>query len=106
MRDARKREQEEKASSSSKKAAAAKGGDPPPKEWTREELTVLAKSVVRYPAGFSNRWGMVAAYLNDQLKPTESLTADECMVGAHKAAKASGATSSAAGGGAAMDSSA
>ena len=55
-------------------------------------LAVLTKSQRRYPVGFTvndnanklTRWHMITYYMNDQIKPDESFTMEECLVAAHK----------------------
>lgn len=97
VKEVKKREAEESARSSKKSGGAAKAYDvPPPREWSADELSALAKSVVRYPAGFANRWYMVSAYLNDLIKPAEMYTPDDVMVAAHQAAVAAGTAGGAA----------
>lgn len=49
------------------------------KEWTRDELSMLAKSVARYPPGTPNRWQTITNYMNVQLKPAQSYTQDELL---------------------------
>ena len=57
------------------------------REWTRDNLSMLAKAVAKYPAGFSNRWGCVANFMNDSLHPNSPYTQDECIKVAFNAAK-------------------
>eukprot|EP01035_Chromulina_nebulosa_P018460 gene18460-24169_t len=57
------------------------------REWTRDYLSHLAKAVAKFPAGLGNRWGCVANYMNDAIKPMELFTEDECIKVAFKAAK-------------------
>lgn len=76
IKDAKKRETEEKN--------AKKLPSTTPREWSKEALSVLSTSVLRYPAGTANRWAMVAYYLTDKLKPEDSFTTDESMIAAHQ----------------------
>jgi DnaJ family protein C protein 2 len=80
-REAKKREAEDKAAAErrNKKTAAA----PTEREWSRDELSMLSKSVARYPAGVPNRWQSITNYMNVQLKPTESYSQDELLRAAY-----------------------
>ncbi len=86
-REARKREAEDKAAADKKKSGG-KGGDAPAaeREWTRDELSMLSKSVARYPAGSPNRWQSITNYMNVQVKPVVSYTQDELLRTAFKLA--------------------
>jgi len=65
-------------------SAAATG--PVEREWAREQLSILARAVQRYPAGFANRWGSVTTYLNGLVKPAEPFTESEILRTAYKLA--------------------
>ena len=56
-------------------AAAAKKEVP----WTEEELGVLAKAVVRFPAGTQKRWQCIADYINHLMKLDHLRTKEECI---------------------------
>lgn len=57
---------------------------PYPREWPQKSCTVISKSLLRYPAGFQNRWQMITYYINDQLDPVDLYTLEDCLVAAHK----------------------
>lgn len=86
VKEARKLELESACSTPKKNAAASKI-ELPPREWSRDALSLLAKSIIRYPAGFANRWSMITCYLNDQLKPEVPFTTDELLTAAYNASK-------------------
>ena len=77
-KEAKKREAEDKATAEKK---GKKGADVVvvEREWSREELSTLAKSVSRYPAGSANRWVSITNYMNVQLKPTASYSQEELL---------------------------
>ncbi|GAB5035564.1 dnaj homolog subfamily c member 2 isoform x1 [Nannochloropsis oceanica] len=56
-------------------AAAAKKEVP----WTEDELGVLAKAVVRFPAGTQKRWQCIAEYINHMLKLDHLRSKEECI---------------------------
>lgn len=76
IKDAKKRESDEK---NTKKVPSTA-----PRVWSKESLSVLNTSMLRYPAGTANRWTMVSYYLTDKLKPDESFSVDEAMIAAHQ----------------------
>lgn len=47
--------------------------------WTPDELSMLAKAVVRFPAGTQKRWLCIADYINQQLRLTILKTKEECI---------------------------
>ena len=53
------------------------------REWTKDELSMLAKGMAKYPPGRRQRWAEIAKYLNDQLKPVFKFGEDECMRAVH-----------------------
>lgn len=73
-REAKKRESEEKAA-----AERRSKGHVQEREWTRNEFSMLAKGIARYPAGTPNRWTVVTNYMNVQLKPAEVYHQDELI---------------------------
>lgn len=78
-KEAKKREAADKIAAEKKK----KNTVPVEREWTRDELSMLSKSVSRYPAGSQNRWVSITNYMNVQMKPTESYTQDELLRAAY-----------------------
>jgi DnaJ family protein C protein 2 len=81
-REAKKREADDKSSSEKSK----KGQPVVEREWTRDILSMLSKSVARYPPGSPNRWQSITNYMNVQLKPTVSFTQDELLRAAYNLA--------------------
>lgn len=77
-KEAKKREADDKAAAEKK---GKKGAEVAPveREWAREELSMLAKSVSRYPAGSANRWVSITNYMNVQIKPAVSYTQEELL---------------------------
>ena len=67
------------------------------REWSKDMLTTLTKSQLRYPPGTANRWVMITNYLNDKLSPADTFHIDEVIVAAHKAALAHAPTAAAGG---------
>jgi DnaJ family protein C protein 2 len=61
------------------KPAAGAAGACAEKEWTRDELSMLAKSVARYPPGTPNRWQTITNFMNVQMKPAQSYNQDELL---------------------------
>lgn len=80
-REAKKREADDKAAAERRnKKSTAPAAD---REWSRDALSMLSKSVARYPAGVPTRWQSITNYMNVQLKPTESYTQDELLRAAY-----------------------
>ncbi|KAJ8600714.1 hypothetical protein CTAYLR_003924 [Chrysophaeum taylorii] len=52
--------------------------------WSDEELSMLAKSIKRFPAGARQRWDGIADYLSTQLKLETPRTKDECISKYHE----------------------
>lgn len=50
-----------------------------PKEWTKEELSALAKGVKKYPPGGANRWDQIAHFLNNLCRQPDPRTKEECI---------------------------
>jgi DnaJ homolog subfamily C member 2 len=55
------------------------------REWSREELSTLAKAIGKFPGGTKQRWKIVCTYMNDLLKPDIPFEMDECMKATHNA---------------------
>jgi DnaJ homolog subfamily C member 2 len=55
------------------------------REWSREELSTLAKAIGKFPGGTKQRWKVVCTYMNDLLKPHTPFEMDECMKATHNA---------------------
>jgi DnaJ family protein C protein 2 len=55
------------------------------REWTRDDLSMLSKCLVRFPAGIQNRWETISNYMNLQLKPVRPFDKNECMKSAQNA---------------------
>ena len=72
---ARKAAAERKAAEA--KAAAEKAAKL--SRWEPEELSMLAKAVRKFPSGSQNRWGIIANYVNTQLKLKVEKTKEECL---------------------------
>lgn len=77
-REAKKRESEVVADRRPKKGAV-----PAERTWTRDDYSMLAKCVARYPPGSPTRWVSITNYMNVQLKPTELYTQDELIRAAY-----------------------
>jgi DnaJ homolog subfamily C member 2 len=61
-------------------AAAAKEAKAAKKiPFSKEELSILAKGVKKYPAGGSNRWDQIAQYINNVCRPDIPRTKEECI---------------------------
>ncbi len=58
---------------------AAKKAKKAPKEWSKEELSTLAKAVKKYPSGGANRWDAIALYINNLLKLADPRSKEECI---------------------------
>lgn len=82
-REAKKREAEDKAAADRKNNNKKAGAVPAEREWTRDEYSMLAKCVQRYPPGSQNRWVSITNYMNVQMKPTESYKEDELIRAAY-----------------------
>ncbi|EWM25696.1 subfamily c member 2 protein [Nannochloropsis gaditana] len=82
-REAKREEETSKAASGLAHASAEKDGgeESSPKEaaWTEEELGVLAKAVVRFPAGTQKRWQCIADYLNHMVRGASLRSKEECI---------------------------
>lgn len=76
VKEAKKREQEDKSKKVNPNA--------PPRDWSKEAIAALSKSQMRYQPGFANRWNMITNYMNDQIKPDDSFTIEECLVKSHQ----------------------
>jgi DnaJ family protein C protein 2 len=83
-REAKKREADDKVAAdrrnNNKKGGAAVVAE---REWTRDEYSMLAKCVQRYPPGSQSRWVSITNYMNVQMKPTESYKEDELIRAAY-----------------------
>lgn len=55
------------------------------REWTREELSTLAKAIGKFPGGTKQRWMVVCNYMNDILKPDVPYEMEECHKATHNA---------------------
>jgi DnaJ family protein C protein 2 len=87
MEEARTREIANSEAAAAAGASSPSGREKPPRVWSRDTISLLAKAIMRYPAGFSNRWGMICNYMNDLLKPADPFTQEECVAAAFKASK-------------------
>ena len=47
--------------------------------FTKEEMTVLAKGVKKFPQGGANRWDQIANYINNVCRPENPRTKEECI---------------------------
>ena len=47
--------------------------------WTREELSALAKSVRKYPAGGASRWDQICLFVNSLCRQAIPRTKEECI---------------------------
>lgn len=75
-REAKKREADEKSNQNKNRNNR---DIPAERTWSRDELSMLAKCVARYPPGTPNRWNAVANYMNVQMKPAEMYKEDELI---------------------------
>lgn len=75
----RKREQAEKAAAADRKK---RGLD---RAWTKEELSMLSKTIGKFPAGTRNRWDVICNAMNDQLRPSTPFDKEGVMFAAHNA---------------------
>ena len=50
-----------------------------PAQWTKEELSALAKAVKKYPPGGANRWEAIALFINNLCKPQDPRSKEECI---------------------------
>lgn len=75
-KEAQRREQVEKLAEKSKAQE---------REWTRDDLSMLSKCLVRFPAGIQNRWETISNFMNSQLKPKRPFDKNECMKSAQGA---------------------
>jgi DnaJ homolog subfamily C member 2 len=57
------------------------------REWSRENLSMLAKAVAKFPAGQADRWGLITKFMNDSIRANPSFSQDECVKAAFNAAK-------------------
>lgn len=48
-------------------------------QWTKDELSALAKAVKKYPPGGSNRWDAIALFINNQCKMPDPRSKEECI---------------------------
>lgn len=60
---------------------------PAPRVWRREDLSMLARALSKYPGGTRQRWVLISNALNDWIKPDVLFTPDECTKGANFAMK-------------------
>lgn len=74
------------------KEAARKARVERENNWGPKELSMLAKSVNKFPGGTRSRWQTIANYINTQLGLSELRTKEECLFQANKlqVAKAKG----------------
>lgn len=54
-----------------------RGGSQMP--WTAQELALLAKGVVKFPAGTKARWQLIAEYVNSARLPSHTRNKEECI---------------------------
>jgi len=47
--------------------------------WSADELSMLAKAVVKFPAGTQKRWQQIADFINHQLSLSDLRTKEECI---------------------------
>lgn len=83
-------EEEKRAKEAKKVVAADKTNDPKAeiaREWSRDHLSMLAKGVAKFPAGQTNRWGLITQFMNDSVRPSIPYSQDECVKAAFNAAK-------------------
>ena len=74
-----------KQAASSKAAAAA--SKPSKVPFTKEELSVLAKAVKKYPPGGANRWDQITLYINNVCRPDIPRTKEACIETYNQVAK-------------------
>ena len=55
-------------------AAASEASSVSARQWSRDELSTLAKAVSKFPAGLGSRWLTVCNHMNEILKPTVPYT--------------------------------
>jgi DnaJ homolog subfamily C member 2 len=55
------------------------------REWSREELSCLARAIGKFPGGIKQRWKLVCTYMNETLRPAVPFEMDECMKATHNA---------------------
>jgi DnaJ homolog subfamily C member 2 len=55
------------------------------REWSREELSTLARAIGKFPGGIKQRWLLVCTYMNETLRPVVPFEMDECMKATHNA---------------------
>lgn len=55
------------------------------REWSREELSALARAIGKFPGGIKQRWLLVCTYMNETLRPAVPFEMDECMKATHNA---------------------
>jgi DnaJ family protein C protein 2 len=93
-REAAREIQREKAAEMERKK---KGLD---REWSRDDLSMLSRSLSRFPSGLGSRWETICTYLNAQIRPEVPFERSEVMRAAqnamqfiaHKNAPSDGAT--------------
>lgn len=57
----------------------------PPRQWSREDLSTLAKALSKYPGGTRQRWVLISNLMNDRIRPEVLFTPEECTKGANMA---------------------
>ena len=65
-----------------------------PKEWTKQELSALAKGVKKYPPGGANRWDQIAHFINNLCKQDDPRRKEECIEKYNAIASGAGPTAS------------
>jgi DnaJ family protein C protein 2 len=75
---AKRRERDQLRIAAKEKEMATKAASAP-KEWSKEEISALAKGVKKYPAGGANRWGTIATFVNNLCKLPEPRRKEECI---------------------------
>ena len=71
MEEAREKAEEKAAAEAAARAAAA--------QWSKEEVSMLAKAAKKFPPGGGNRWETIALYINQQLKLEKPKTKESCL---------------------------
>lgn len=79
----KKQDEEDIASAAAKVDSSNKSSSessaPKKAPFTKDELATLAKGVKKYPQGGGNRWGQIAAYINNVCHPETPRTKQECI---------------------------
>ena len=71
VEEAREKAEEKAAAEAAARAAAA--------QWSKEEVSMLAKAAKKFPPGGGNRWETIALYINQQLKLEKPKTKESCL---------------------------